>query len=388
MPTKKIKIITVIGARPQFIKAAAISRAIKTHFSSQIEEVLIHTGQHYDPNMSDVFFKELEIPKEKYNLNVGSGSHSTQTAKIMLEMEKVLNTEKPTALLLYGDTNSTIAACLVAIKMEIPIIHVESGVRSYNKAYPEEVNRLICDHMSSLLFVPSDAGMLSLEKENIIHNNNQYNISPDKPKVYRCGDIMYDNTKYFKEKARQRENNVFQRYNLPNSNIILATLHRPANVDKKETLEDILRAYNDIIEEHNYSIILPLHPRTLKSISEIHHLNHYLANNKLHVIPPVSFLDMILLEDSVDLIITDSGGVQKEAYFMKKPCLIKLVDTPWPELLETGTAIEVGSSYNKIMEGASALLKDKDSFTFSELYGDGKASEFICSKIIEAFELN
>lgn len=386
MVSKKIKLLTIIGARPQFIKAAAISRAIKNNFDNQIEEILVHTGQHYDSNMSKVFFEELKIPKEKYNLNVGSGSHSVQTAKMMTEMDTVINKENPTAILLYGDTNSTLAACLVAIKEHIPIIHVEAGVRSYNKKFPEEVNRLVCDHMSSLLFVPSDAGINSLSKEGVNNTNNNNNVSPDNPRVYRCGDIMYDNTLFYRDNALNSTNNIFKKYNLPNENIILATLHRPSNVDQKESLENILKAFHKIIEQSNRSIILPLHPRTLKSINQIHNLTSYLNHEKLHVIPPVSFLDMVVIEEHVDLIITDSGGIQKEAYFMNKPCLIMLEETPWTELIETKTAKLVGSSYDKLINGASEFLNKEVELNYPELYGDGKASQFICSKIIEAFQ--
>ena len=377
-----IKILTIIGARPQFIKAAAISRAIRNHFSSQIKEVIVHTGQHYDPNMSAVFFNELEIPQEKYNLRIGSGNHANQTASMMVEIDKVISGENPDALLVYGDTNSTLAACLVAIKIHLPVIHVEAGVRSYNKKFPEEVNRLICDHMSSMLFVPSDAGMDSLKKEGFNTELKPHEkLSPDAPMVYRCGDIMYDNTLYFKDKLGD-ESLFFEKFQLPAKDYILCTMHRPSNVDQHETLESILSAFRTVVENKQVSIILPLHPRTKEIIEKNDKLQGIMDHDKIFVIPAVSFLEMILLEKHASLVITDSGGVQKEAYFMKKPCLIMLEETPWTELVETGNAILVGSDFNKIVNGARYFLENTAILKYPELYGDGKSAEFICKKLI------
>lgn len=380
-----IKLVTVIGARPQFIKAAAISRAVKTSFSDEIEEVIVHTGQHYDSSMSEIFFNELQIPKEKYNLNIGSGSHAVQTANMMIEIEKVVLEEKPDAILLYGDTNSTLSACLVAIKLHIPIIHVEAGVRGYNKRFPEEVNRIVCDHMSSLLFVPSIAGMESLELEGVKHKKNGDVITMDNPGVFHCGDIMYDNTLYYKEKVINRADSVFVKYDLPKEDFILATMHRPSNVDQNATLESILKALNQVTEDHGKTIVLPLHPRTKNRLDSEPELKALLNNDRLRIIPPVSFLEMIELEAHSDLVITDSGGVQKEAYFLEKPCLIMLDETPWIELLESGNAVLTGSDYNKIVDGANKFLKDGKLNEFVNMYGDGKASEFICQEIIKAF---
>lgn len=379
-----IKIVTIIGARPQFIKAAAISRAIRNSFSKEIEEVIVHTGQHYDEKMSNVFFDELKIPKEKYNLNIGSGSHAEQTAKMMVEIEKVVLVEKPDAILLFGDTNSTLAACLVGIKLHKHIIHVEAGVRSYNKEFPEEVNRLICDNMSSLLFVPSDAGMDSLKREGFNTGAHDGKASASNPKVLRCGDIMYDNTLFFQEKVNEQE--VFAKYDIPSEDFILTTMHRPSNVDKIETIEQILKALNTVSEAHNKTIILPLHPRTKKIIAEVDSLNELTKSDKIKIIPPVSFLEMIALEKNADLVITDSGGVQKEAYFMDKPCLIMLEETPWTELVESGNAFLVGNNYELIVDKANHYLSNKNELIFSSLYGDGKASEFICSEIVNLFK--
>ncbi len=379
-----IKLVTVIGARPQFIKAAAISRAVRNHFGRQIHEVIVHTGQHYDENMAKVFFEELEIPKEKYNLGIGSGSHAAQTANMMIALEEVVLKESPDALLLYGDTNSTLAACLVAIKLFIPIIHVEAGVRSYNKIYPEEINRLICDHFSSLLFVPSDAGMRSLQKEGfLIENHKNVRANPDHPRIFRCGDIMYDNTLFFLNKVKKED--VFRKYGISDSPYILATMHRPSNVDSPETLESIIKAFVAIGQKHNRNIILPLHPRTRQKYSGIPGLQELISNSRVYITEPVSFLDMIVLEKDADLVITDSGGVQKEAYFVKKPCLIMLDETPWPELVESGNALLTGSDYARICAGADHFLNGNNKLNFPLLYGDGKASEFICNEIINTF---
>ncbi len=381
-----IKIVTIIGARPQFIKAAAISRAISNDFEKEIQEIIVHTGQHYDKKMSSVFFDELNIPKEKYNLQIGSGSHAVQTANMLIEIEKVVVKENPDAILLYGDTNSTLAACLVGIKLHKHIIHVEAGVRSYNKEFPEEVNRLICDNMSSLLFVPSDAGMESLKEEGFKVDGTEGIINASNPKVLRCGDIMYDNTLFFMEHEKVKNTPLFDTYSLPKENYILATMHRPSNVDQLATIEEILKGFNQIVEEHNQSIILPLHPRTKKIIEENAALKKWTENDNIYIIPPVSFLEMTALEKNANLIITDSGGVQKEAYFMGKPCLIMLEETPWTELVESKNALLVGNDYDKIVNGASHFLKISSQLSFPPLYGDGKASSFICQEIINLFK--
>ncbi|HIP32149.1 MAG TPA: UDP-N-acetylglucosamine 2-epimerase (non-hydrolyzing) [Crocinitomicaceae bacterium] len=378
-----MKIVTVIGARPQFIKAAAISRAISNSFSDKIEEVIVHTGQHYDEKMSQVFFEELNIPKEKYNLAIGSGSHAVQTANMMVEIEKVVLAEKPDAILLYGDTNSTLAACLVAVKLHLHVIHVEGGVRSYNKEFPEEVNRIICDNMSSLIFVPSDAGMDSLEKEGFnVTEKTTGKVNASNALVFRCGDIMYDNTLFFIQENKKQSVSVFEKYDIPSENFILTTMHRPSNVDQIETIDSILRALNTVAEKHGKTIVLPLHPRTKKIIEEDESLRKLTDNEQVKIIPPASFLEMIDLEKNADLVVTDSGGVQKEAYFVEKPCLIMLSETPWTELVESGNAKLVGNDYQLIVDGADDFLNQSSQLNFPSLYGDGMASEFICQEIV------
>jgi UDP-GlcNAc3NAcA epimerase len=382
-----IKILTIVGARPQFIKSAAISRAIAIGFSNHIEEVIVHTGQHYDVNMSEVFFTELKIPKEKYNLNVGSSNHALQTAKIMEEVDHVVEIEKPDAILLYGDTNSTLAACLVGVKRHIPVIHVEAGVRSYNKLFPEEVNRLICDHTSSMLFVPSDDGMVCLQKEGFsVDNQNTGDVLLiNSPSVFRCGDIMYDNTLYFQDKAETYFNNLCEKLNLPRNNYFLVTAHRPSNVDDPENLLQILKFFHYSIDVLKKMIIFPIHPRTRKLIDSDPELSVMMNKPGLHCIPAVSFIEMIGLEKYSDLVITDSGGVQKEAYFMQKPCLIMLEETPWVELVTSGNAKLVGNNFNLLCNGAVHFMNNKVS-NFPQIYGDGKSAEFICEQIIKTLK--
>jgi len=381
-----IKLLTIVGARPQFIKSAAISRAIAANFSNSIEEVIVHTGQHYDANMSDVFFTELKIPKEKYNLNVGSSNHAHQTAKIMIAVDDVVETEKPDAILLYGDTNSTLAACLVGVKRHIPVIHVEAGVRSYNKIFPEEVNRLICDHTSSMLFVPSDDGMECLEKEGFsLEIKESSALLLNSPRVYRCGDIMYDNTLYFRDKADSYFKNLCEALNLPLSNYFLVTAHRPSNVDDPQNLMEILRFFHYSIDVLKKMIIFPIHPRTRILIDSNQDLSAMMNKSGLFAIPAVSFIEMIGLEKYSDMVITDSGGVQKEAYFMEKPCLIMLEETPWVELVKSGNARLVGNNFDLLCEGTKHFMENKV-IGFPQIFGDGRSAEFICEQIIKTIK--
>ena len=378
-----LKLVTVVGARPQFIKAAALSRVWRADYSERVREVMVHTGQHYDPDLSEVFFTELNIPREDYNLAIGSGSHAQQTGKMLMEMERILLAEKPDALLLYGDTNSTLAGCLAAIKLGIPIIHVEAGVRAYLKEMPEEVNRIICDHMATLLFVPSDAGMESLAKEGFAADPHSGKATADKPKVFRCGDIMYDNTLFYRQHVSKMGNAVHEKFGIPSNNYILATMHRPHNVDDPKVLEAVMEGLIGIGMQHAMPIVLPLHPRTLSRLDALPETIRQRFNEVVKVLPPVSFLDMVALEEGATLVITDSGGVQKEAYFMEKPCLILMHETPWPELVKSGNAMLCGSDPHRMMKAADHFLKLDTELQFKPLYGDGKASEFICKTIFE-----
>lgn len=378
-----IKIVTIIGARPQIIKAAALSRAIKTHFSAQIKEIIVHTGQHYDENMSQVFFDELGIPAPDYNLNVGSGSHGKQTAAMITGIEEILVNEKPNAIVLYGDTNSTLAGGIAASKIHVPVVHIEAGLRSYNKAMPEEVNRIMCDHVSTLLFSPTKTGFENLVKEGFkIANAAPYNAN--NPKIYHCGDVMYDNSLYFSTVAEQKTA-IIGKYNLTKNNFILATIHRNNNTDEPERLNALFSALNKISTLENVEVILPLHPRTAKLLET--NLNPVLlkeikSNKKFHIAPPASFLEMIALEKNCKIVMTDSGGVQKEAFYFEKPCVILRPETEWIELVECGTAIIADANETKIIE-AYKTLTQKQGMQFPKLYGDGKASEFICGEMVK-----
>ena len=377
------KIITVIGARPQIIKAAAISRAIKNNFSDKILEVIVHTGQHYDENMSQIFFEELEIPFPNYNLNVGSGSHGEQTAKMLEGLENIYVQEKPDAVIVYGDTNSTIAGALAASKIHIPVIHIEAGLRSFNKAMPEEINRIACDHMSTLLFTPSETGHRNLLNEGI-KNDQKEAATIDNPKIYLCGDIMYDNSLYFSAMSEQKSK-ILKELEITTDEFILCTIHRDTNTDDTSNLNAIFRALLRIQKTSNLKIVLPMHPRTKEKLNS--HLDENLLteinqNKNFKIIPPTGFLDIISLEKNARLIITDSGGLQKEAFFFQKPCVILREQTEWIEIVENGNAVIAGANELKIISAVETLINKSD-FTYTNLYGDGNAANFICKKITE-----
>lgn len=377
-----IKIVTIIGARPQIIKAAALSRAIKNNFSSQITEIIVHTGQHYDDNMSQVFFDELEIPLPNYNLNVGSGNHGKQTATMISAIEDVLLIEKPNAIVLYGDTNSTLAGAMAASKIHIPVIHIEAGLRSFNKSMPEEINRIMCDHVSTLLFSPTKTGFNNLIQEGFLSQNNApYSI--DNPKIYHCGDVMFDNSLFF-SKISDVKTSIINDLKLKNNGFILATIHRNNNTDEPIRLNALFKSLNDISINHQLQIVLPLHPRTSNLLDR--NLSKDLAeairlNSNFKIISPVSFLEMLALEKNCCLVMTDSGGVQKEAFYFEKPCVILRPETEWIELLENGAALIADADENKIKFSFEQLIAKKD-LSFPKLYGDGNAAVFICSEII------
>jgi len=375
------RIITIIGARPQIIKAAALSRAIKNHFSYQIEEIIVHTGQHYDVNMSAVFFKELGIPKPDYNLNVGSGKHGEQTAKMIQGIEEILIEQKPDALVVYGDTNSTLAGAIAASKIHIPIVHIEAGLRSYNKSMPEEINRIMCDHVSTLLFSPTQAGYQNLINEGF-KDIDEGPYSMDRPKIYHCGDVMYDNSLYFSKLAKEKST-VLQDHELIAGSFILGTIHRDHNTDNPVRLTAIFEALLEMAR--TTQIVLPLHPRTKKMMKTVLSkvLNEKVEkNNNLKLIPPVSFLDMVLLEDSSKMIITDSGGVQKESYFFRKPCLILRPQTEWVEIVEAGTARICDANKDMILENYQFYVSNPPQ-QFHPIFGNGNAAVFICEEILK-----
>ena len=374
-----MKIVTIIGARPQIIKAAALSRAIKSRYANRIQEVIVHTGQHYDDNMSQVFFDELGIPKPDYNLQVGSASHGVQTAKMIEGIEQILMDEKPDYIVLYGDTNSTLAGAVAASKIHVPIVHIEAGLRSFNKSMPEEINRIVCDHCSTLLFTPTQAGLTNLAHEGFkMNNDGPYTI--DNPKVYHCGDIMYDNSLHFSTVVEQKTD-ILQRLELTDKPYVLATLHRDSNTDDKERLTRILDAF--IALSHEIAMVLPMHPRTRKmteALIDDERLYRLYHSENIKITEPVSFLEMIQLEKHAQLILTDSGGVQKESYFFQKPCVILRPETEWVEIVETGAATLVDAYKDKILQASCHYLQQPP-VDFPEIFGDGHAAEFILEKI-------
>lgn len=349
-----MKILTIIGARPQFIKAASFSRIC----TNKIEEIIIHTGQHYDKNMSEIFFEELEMKKPKYNLKVGSGNHGEQTGKMMIEIEKIIQLEKPDGILVYGDTNSTLAGALVGSKLLIPVYHVEAGLRSYNKNMPEEQNRILTDHISKILFCPTKTAVKNLEKENITKN------------VYNTGDIMYDAVLYNSILA-EKKSEILKKLKLEPKKYILSTIHRAENTNSKERLKEIIAGLNECEED----IILPLHPRTVEYLKKY----NLKLNNNIKIINPVGYLDMLLLEKNAKKIVTDSGGVQKEAYFLNVPCITMRDETEWIETVEYGWNILVGADKNKIKEAIKQKIEKKIK---PECFGDGKTSEKIFKIIL------
>ncbi len=377
-----IKIVTVIGARPQIIKAAALSRATKNYFSESINEIIIHTGQHYDANMSQVFFDELGIPEPNYNLNIGSAGHGKQTAGMITGIEEILLKENPDYLVLYGDTNSTLAGAIAAAKIHIPIVHIEAGLRSFNKAMPEEINRIMCDHSSTLLFSPTQTGFTNLINEGFKENKGPW--TADNPGIFHCGDVMYDNSLFFKTLADERSN-ILDDLSI-NNDFALCTIHRNNNTDDPVRLNAIFSAINELSAEKQF--VLPLHPRTKKMLAI--NLNQKLlkqieANKSIVICDPVSFLDMIALESNCSLVMTDSGGVQKEAYFFKKPCVILRSETEWVEIVNQKAAVVADANMDNIINAYHSLTHKKK-IDFKNIFGDGKAAEFICGKMLESMD--
>jgi UDP-GlcNAc3NAcA epimerase len=378
-----MKIVTIIGARPQIIKAAALSRAIKNKYSTQLKEIIVHTGQHYDANMSQIFFDELGIPAPDYNLNVGSGGHGSQTAAMIAGIEEILIKEKPNGIVLYGDTNSTLAGGIAAIKIHVPVIHIEAGLRSFNKAMPEEVNRIMCDHVSSFLFTPTKTGLINLIKEGF-NVGTMPPFNANNPKIYHCGDVMYDNSLYFSAVAEEKTT-IVEKLKLQKNNFILATIHRNNNTDEPTRLNALFRSLNDISKKNKLDVVLPLHPRTAKLLETNLDKELYKeikSNSQFKITEPASFLEMVALEKNCKLVMTDSGGVQKEAFYFEKPCIILRPETEWVELVKCGAAIIADANEEKIKKAFDELNSKKD-FEFPSYYGDGHAAEFICGEIVK-----
>jgi len=383
----QIKVLNIVGTRPQIIKASAISRAIKKYFPDRITEVLLHTGQNYEKELSDLFFDEMEIHKPDYNLEVGFARQGRQTSIMILGIEEIVLKEKPDCVLLYGDTNSSLSGALAASKLNFPVIHIEAGLRSFNKSLPDELNRIISDHSSTLLFAPTNAAFKNLISEGFRPENSPpYTI--DNPKIYLTGDIMYDNNLFFSGVAEKRKTSLMKKLSLVLDKYILVTLRRDINTNDLKRLEDILVTLKELAEEREIFLVMPLHPRTLislmKNLDELY--SQLCESSYMKIIPPVSFLEMILLEKNCRMIITDSGGVQKEAHFYKKPCLVLRKETEWIELINNGSAKLVDADPERIRTEFNAFLEKNSSLEFPGFYGDGRSAEFILNEILLMFE--
>jgi len=376
---QKMKIVTIVGARPQFIKFAVVSRAIAEHnklVSGQlITEVIVHTGQHYDRNMSDVFFEEMHIPKPDYFLDVHGLSHGAMTGQMLEKIEKVLFKEKPDLVLVYGDTNSTFAGALAAVKFHIPVAHVEAGLRSYNRQMPEEINRVLTDHISTVLFCPSQNAVNNLQAEGIANASSSTQELKNSPAhelprtVALVGDVMLDALLYYKQYAKKPQFDLPQQF-------ILATIHRAENTENTERLKSIFRAFDKICQE--IPVILPLHPRTRKKINAYDFLftnnNSQFTHNtsRFMIIEPVGYLEMVYLLERCGIVMTDSGGLQKESYFFGKPCVTLRDETEWVELVEHGFNRIAGAETESICN-AFKIMKGKKIDSNINLYGKGDA---------------
>jgi UDP-GlcNAc3NAcA epimerase len=382
-----MKIVTIVGARPQFIKAGAISRAIKEfnrrsqsrpYRKRRIQEILVHTGQHYDYLMDKVFFEELKLPKPDYHLGVGSGSHARQTGMMLERIEAILQKENPKVILVYGDTNSTLAGALAAAKLNIPIAHVEAGLRSYNQVMSEEINRVLTDHLSAFLFCPTDQAVCNLLKEGIKDGKTRI--------VKNVGDVMYDSILYYSKIAEKKsliikDLDLFTTKTLNSKLIIhnyyLVTLHRAENTDNSNRLKSILRALNELGE--NTPVILPLHPRTKKMMKFYRLFSEF---KKIKFIEPVPYLDMLKLEKNAKAILTDSGGVQKEAYWLRVPCFTLREETEWVETIGRNCNVLVGADGKRIVSEVKKLKLGRNKRGATKNYGDGKAGEKIVKILI------
>lgn len=351
-----MKIVTVVGARPQFVKAAALSRALKNY--PQIQEIIIHTGQHHDASMSDVFFQEMEIPTPHYHLEVSGLRHGAMTGRMLEKIEEVLIKEKPDWVLVYGDTNSTLAGAIAAAKLHIKVAHVEAGLRSFNMKMPEEINRILTDKISNLLFCPSDSALRNLSQEGVSSG------------IVRTGDIMADALFYY-QKLATKNTTVFSK--APEGKYALSTIHRAENTDNEECLRAIFLGL-DVINE-TLPVILPLHPRTKAKVTSLN------IKTNVRIIEPVGYFDMLQLLGNCSLVLTDSGGLQKEAYLCEKPCVTLRKETEWVELVECGINKLAGTSSQKIVETAQSFLTGPPVFK-KGLYGDGNAAHQIIESVL------
>jgi len=386
-----MKLISIVGARPQFIKLAPLVQAIRgqknSHKNPKLNHIIIHTGQHYDYEMNKIFFHELDIPEPEYNLEVGSGFHGWQTGEMIKRVEKILMKEKPAFTLVYGDTNSTLAGALAAAKLQIPIAHIEAGLRSYNRKMPEEINRILADHCSDILFCPTENGVKNLKKEgytNIINDGKLINPPFSKsqicynkfPVVINVGDIMYDAI-LISLKIAEKKSDILKQLKRNSKQYFLVTIHRAENTDNKRKLKNILDALIEIGK--CYPVVFPVHPRTKKTLKNFNLLSSNCAN--IHLIDPVSYFDMLTLEKNAKKILTDSGGIQKEAYLLDVPCVTLREETEWIETVESGKNIIVGTDRKKILDAALTPLKNEDNASHF-LFGNGQAAENILKSLI------
>jgi UDP-N-acetylglucosamine 2-epimerase (non-hydrolysing) len=355
-----MKIISIVGARPQFIKAAAVSQEIR----KKHQEILLHTGQHYDKELSKIFFDELNIPKPDYNLNIGSDSHAIQTGKMLIKIEEVLKKENPDLILVYGDTNSTLAGSLVAGKLQISLAHVEAGLRSFDRRMPEEINRVIADHLSTILFCPTDTAVKNLKNEGITKG------------VYNIGDVMVDVLLNNLKLAEKSE--ISKKFKLVPDQYLVATIHRPSNTDNKKNLSNIVEAFIESKE----TIIFPIHFRTQKCLIKFKLFDKLQNSDNVMAIDPIGYLDFLWLMKNSKKILTDSGGIQKEAYILNKPCITLRENSEWVETIEEGWNILVHANKDKIK---NAIKNFNPTSKSKELFGDGKASNRIVSIIEKLF---
>lgn len=348
-----MKVASIVGARPQFIKAAPLDRELRTLH----DHLLIHTGQHYDYAMSAVFFEELRIPEPDYNLGVGSASQGRQTGEMLIRIEETLNQEKPDCVLVYGDTNSTLAGALAAAKLHLPLAHVEAGLRSFNRRMPEEINRVLTDHVADLLFCPTETARHNLAREGITEG------------VFNLGDVMYDAVLHSSDIV-DRKSRILSSLHLQPGSYLLVTIHRPGNTDDPQRLSNILAALGEL----NEKIIFPAHPRTSQAIAQ---MGHQLPST-VKLLEPVSYLEMLDLERNARLILTDSGGVQKEAYFFGVPCVTLREETEWVETTDAGWNLLVGASKPRIVRAVQEFRPQGER---PQIFGDGKASQKIAQHL-------
>jgi len=359
-------LLTIVGARPQFIKAAAISHAIREKYADSISEDILHTGQHYDDAMSGQFFSELDIPQPRYNLGVGSASHGAQTAAMLTGIEEVLLSEHYDGVLVYGDTNSTLAGALAASKLHIPVYHVEAGLRSYNRDMPEEINRILTDHVSTLLFAPTQTAVKNLQNEGF-----------KEEQIIFSGDVMYDNVLHYSRNEELRMKNEELSDADKDTPFIFTTVHRDFNTDNPERLKNILSALNNIAEQYNTKILFPVHPRTKKQL-EIFNFQFSIFN--FQFVEPLSYLETLAALHKARLVLTDSGGLQKEAFFCGKPCVILRPETEWKEIVDCGAALLADADPDRIIDACQKLWSVQP--TPPTAFGDGHAAEHIIESIM------